>query len=110
MKRILMNTALSLTLAMGLAAPAALASQNSNKAKPAKTMSARSEALKKCNADYKAAVKKANDDYAAAVKAAKDKKGKDRTDAIKTAKKAKADALAAAAKAKADCIKAAPAK
>jgi hypothetical protein len=112
MKRLLTTTVISVALAL---APAALATQNANKAKakPAKTMktmSPRAEALKKCNDDYAAAVKKANADYAAAVKDAKGKKGKDRAEAMKAANKAKKDALAAAAKAKKDCIAAAPKK
>src|SRR5436309_3336306 len=69
----------------------------------------RSEAVKKCNDDYKAAVKKANDDYKAAVKAAP-KKGKDRKDAMKSAKDARSTAMTDAKKAKKDCMAAAPKK
>jgi hypothetical protein len=107
-----MSTALCLTLAFGLAAPTAVASQNANKRKPkaAVKMSPRAEALKKCNDDYREAVKKANDDHAAALKDARSKKGKDRAEAIKAANKAHTDALAKARKDKADCIKAAPKK
>jgi hypothetical protein len=108
MKRLLTMMALSLSLAL---APAALAKQGgSSKAKPAKTMSAHAEAVKKCNDDYKAAAKKANDDYAAALKDAKGKKGKERAAAMKAASTAKREALAAASKAKKECIAAAPKK
>ena len=99
MKRILTSAALCLTLALSLAAPATLASQNKNTGKKAapKMASPHAEAVKKCNADYAAAVKKANDDASAAMKDAKGKKGKERADANKAASKAKADALAAVA-------------
>jgi hypothetical protein len=110
MKRILMSAALSMLLGVGLAAPAAVASQGKNSNKTAPKMSAHAEAVKKCNEDYKAAVKKANDDHAAAVKDAKGKKGKERTDAMAAANKSRTDALAAARQAKADCVKAAPKK
>jgi len=110
MKRMLMGAALCLTLAVGLTAPAMAASQNSNKTKAPKAMSARQEALKKCTDDYNAAVKKAKDDFASASKDAKTKKGKDKSDAMTAATKAKNDAMAAAKKNKADCTKAAPAK
>ena len=55
MKHILASAALCLTLALSLAAPAALASQK----KAAAKMSPRAEALKKCNSDYTASVKTA---------------------------------------------------
>lgn len=107
MKRLLTSAAISLALCLGLAAPASPASQK-NSAKVPQKMSARAEAMKKCNDDYRIAVKKANDDHTAAVKDARTKKGKERSDAMTAASKAKADALAAAKTAKADCLKAAP--
>ena len=111
MKRTLTNVALSLTMIVTLAAPAAFASQTAmTKPKAQKTMSPRAEALKKCNDDYKTAVQKANDDYKTALKDAATKKGKDQKDAKAAALKSKNDALTAAKQAKADCIKAAPAK
>jgi len=109
MKRILTSAALCLTLALSLAAPASLASQNKNGSKKAAAkMSPRAEALKKCSSDYTAAVKAANDAHATALKDAKGKKGKERAAAMKAANTARTDALAAARKAKADCTKAAP--
>ena len=77
MKRILMNTGLSLAVALSLCAPAALA--KGRKSKP--------------SAEHVAAVKKCNDDYAAAKKDAMTKKGKERSEALAAAKKAKAECL-----------------
>src|ERR1044071_5524022 len=104
MKRFITGTALSLTLALGLASPVTFAAPVKTKAatqKAAKAMSPRAEALKKCNDDYKAASKTASYTYAAAIKDAKTKKGKDRSDAMKAASKARSDAMAAARTAKA---------
>ncbi|MGB9179917.1 MAG: hypothetical protein WCB68_11785 [Pyrinomonadaceae bacterium] len=82
MKRILMNTGLSLVLALGLCAPAALA--KGKKAKP--------------SAEHVAAIKKCNEDYAAAKKEAMTKKGKERKEALAAAQKAKKECIAAAPK------------
>ena len=79
MKRVLTSAALCVMLALGLAAPAALASDNNGGGKAVVQMTPRAEAIKKCNDDYRAAVKKANGDYAEAVKDAKGKKGKEHT-------------------------------
>ncbi|MFY9571027.1 MAG: hypothetical protein WAV20_06500, partial [Blastocatellia bacterium] len=84
MKRVLTTAALCLTLALSLAAPASLASQNKNGAKkPAAKMSAHAEAVKACNTTYTAAVKAANDTHATTLKDAKGKKGKERSDSMK---------------------------
>ena len=63
-------------VALGLAAPAAIASENENSAKVA-AQTPRAEALKKCNDDYNAAIKAAN---ALKGKARADAKAKARAD------------------------------
>ena len=76
---------LAVSVALCLAAPAALASQKATTKTP-KPLSPHAQAVKTCN-----------DTYNAAVKEAKTKKGKERT-----------DALAAARTARKDCLKNAP--
>ena len=51
MKRVLTSAALCVMLALGLAAPAALASDNNGGGKAVVQMTPRAEAIKKCNDD-----------------------------------------------------------
>ncbi len=80
MKRILTNSVLTLALALGVSAPAAMAKTK----KP------------KHSAEHTAAIKKCNDDYKAAVKAAKGKKGADRKAAMTDARNARKQCIASA--------------
>lgn len=82
MKNIVKHSALALSLALSIGAPAAFA--KSKKAKP--------------SAEHVAAVKKCNEDYAAAKKDARTKKGKDRAAAMAAAKAADKQCLASAPK------------
>jgi hypothetical protein len=99
---------LSLMLVLGLASPAALATQPmTDKSKPD---SAHAAAVKKCKSEYHDAMKKAKDDYQAAAKEAKTKKGEERKEAMKAASTAREGAQTAAKTAKKECTAAAPPK
>lgn len=82
MKRFLIHSALALTMALGMAAPAAMAKTKK----------------KKYSAEHYAAIKKCKEDYAAAVKAANAMKGKERKDALSAAKTAEKQCIANAPK------------
>ena len=83
MRRILTNGALALSLALGVASPAALA-KGIKKKKP--------------SPEHVAAIKQCDDTYKAAVKDAKALKGKARKDAMKAATAAKKQCKANAPK------------
>ncbi|MBD0371248.1 MAG: hypothetical protein ICV60_10470 [Pyrinomonadaceae bacterium] len=82
MRRFLIHSALVLTMALGVAAPAALAKNNKKKYSP----------------EHYAAIKKCKEDYAAAVKGARGLKGKERRDAIAAAKSTEKQCIANAPK------------
>lgn len=82
MKNIVKHSALALSLALSIGAPAAFA--RTKKAKP--------------SAEHIAAIKKCNEDFAAAKKDATGKKGKDRKDAMTAASSAKKQCMTAAPK------------
>jgi hypothetical protein len=82
MKRFLIHSALALTMALGLAAPAALAKGKKKKYSP----------------EHYAAVKKCQEDYKAAVKAANGMKGKEKRDALAAAKTSEKQCIASAPK------------
>lgn len=82
MKRFLIHSALALTMALGVASPAALAKGKKKKYSP----------------EHYAAIKKCKEDYTAAVKAANGMKGKQRKDAIAAAKSAEKQCIASAPK------------
>jgi hypothetical protein len=79
MKRFLIHSALALTMALGMATPAALAKNR-----------------KKYSPEHYAAIKKCSGDYAAAVKEANGKKGKERRDALAAAKASERQCMAGA--------------
>jgi hypothetical protein len=81
MKRFLTHSALALTLALGLAAPAALA-----------------KGKKKYSPEHYAAIKKCQEDYKAAVKAANALKGKEKKEALTSAKNTEKQCIAGAPK------------
>lgn len=81
MKRFLTHSALALTLALGVAAPAAMA-----------------KGKKKYSPEHYAAIKTCKADYAAAIKAANALKGKEKRDAIAAAKRAEKQCIANAPK------------
>lgn len=83
MRKFLTHSALALTLALGVATPAALA-------KGAKK--------KKYSPEHYAAIKKCREDYNAAVKAARGLKGKEKRDAIAAAKNTEKQCIANAPK------------
>jgi hypothetical protein len=82
MKNIVKHSALALSLALSIGAPAAFA--KGKKAKP--------------SAEHVAAVKKCNEDYAAAKKDAAGKKGKERSAAMAAAKATDKQCIAGAPK------------
>ena len=82
MKNIVKNTALALSLALSVGAPAAFA--KGKKSKP--------------SAEHVAAIKKCNDDYKAAIAAAAKLKGKEKAAAIAKAKADKKQCIASAPK------------
>ena len=81
MKRFLIHSALALTMALGVAAPAALA-----------------KGKKKYSPEHYAAVKTCKADYRTAVKAANAMKGKEKRDALRAAKSAERQCIAGAPK------------
>jgi hypothetical protein len=81
MKRFLIHSALALTMALGVATPAALA-----------------KGKKKYSPEHYAAVKKCREDYTAAVKAANAMKGKEKKDALAAAKSSEKQCIANAPK------------
>lgn len=81
MKRFLTHSVLALTLALGVAAPTAMA-----------------KVKKKYSPEHYAAIKKCKADYAAAVKAARALKGKEKKDALAAAKSAEKQCIANAPK------------
>lgn len=82
MKRFLTHSLLALTLALGVATPAALGKTKKKKYSP----------------EHYAAIKKCKADYVAAVKAANALKGKEKKDAIAAAKTAEKQCIASAPK------------
>jgi hypothetical protein len=82
MKRFLIHSALALTMALGLAAPAALAKGKKKKYSP----------------EHYAATKKCQEDYKAAVKAANGMKGKEKRNALSAAKASEKQCIASAPK------------
>jgi hypothetical protein len=82
MKKFLIHSALALTMALGVATPAALAKGKKKKYSP----------------EHYAATKKCQTDYTAAVKAANAMKGKEKKDALAAAKSAEKQCIANAPK------------
>ena len=82
MKRILTHTALAMTMALSLCAPAALAKTRH----------------KKYSAEHYTATNKCRDDYKAAKKEAYTKKGKERKEALEAARTARKQCMEAAPK------------
>jgi uncharacterized protein YgiB involved in biofilm formation len=82
MKRFLIHSALALTMALGVATPAALAKTRKKKYSPEHYT-----AVNKCKADYKAAVKAANA-----------MKGKEKKDALAAARSSEKQCIANAPK------------
>jgi uncharacterized low-complexity protein len=82
MKKFLIHSALALTMALGVAAPAAMAKGKKKKYSP----------------EHYTAIKKCQTDYRAAVKAANGMKGKERKDALAAAKSAEKQCIAGAPK------------
>jgi hypothetical protein len=81
MKRFLIHSALALTMALGVASPAALAKNR-----------------KKFSPEHYAAVKQCRADYAAAVKAANAMRGKEKRDALAAARSSEKQCIANAPK------------
>ena len=81
MRKFLTHSALALTLALGVAAPAAMA-----------------KGKKKYSPEHYAAIKKCKEDYAAAVKAARSLKGKEKKDALASARSTEKQCIASAPK------------
>ena len=82
MKKFLIHSALALTMALGVAAPAALAKAKKKKYSP----------------EHYAAIKTCKADYATAVKAANAMKGKEKKNALAAAKSAEKQCIANAPK------------
>jgi hypothetical protein len=82
MKRFLTHSALALTLALGVATPAAMAKGKKKKYSP----------------EHYAAIKKCREDYKAAVKAANALKGKEKKEALTNAKNTEKQCIANAPK------------
>lgn len=99
MKRFIATTTLSLALALGVVAPAAMARPETRK-----------EALKVCHDLYLQSIMTANDSYKAAVKDANTKKGQERKDALAAASKARAESKKQAKESEKACNAKAPAK